>query len=41
MVLREGTDRVGGGVDLDEFIAYLVRQQSGHGPTPNRATPLP
>ncbi len=41
VVLREGTDRVGGGVDLDEFIAYLSAASPVTGPTPNRATPLP
>lgn len=40
-VLTEGTDRVGGGGDLDAFIAYLTAN-APVAPTPaNRATPLP
>lgn len=40
-VLRDGTDRVGGGVDLDAFNAYLAAMSPVTGPTPNRVTPLP
>ena len=31
-VLKEGTNRVGGGVDLDAFNAYLTANVSGHRP---------
>jgi 2',3'-cyclic-nucleotide 2'-phosphodiesterase (5'-nucleotidase family) len=41
LVFKEGTNRVGGGVDLDEFIAYLAANSPVTGPTPDRATPLP
>ena len=40
-VLNEGTDRTGGGVDLDEFITYLAAHSPVTGPDPTRATPLP
>ena len=40
-VLTEGTDRIGGGVDLDAFNAYLAAKSPVTGPTPNRVTPLP
>jgi 2',3'-cyclic-nucleotide 2'-phosphodiesterase (5'-nucleotidase family) len=40
-VFREGTDRVGGGVDLDAFNAYLGANAPVAPPTPNRVTPLP
>ena len=40
-VLREGTNRVGGGVDLDAFNAYLAANSPVTGPTPNRVTVLP
>lgn len=40
-VLTEGTDRVGGGGDLDAFIAYLTANSPVTAPVPNRATPLP
>ena len=40
-VLTEGTDRVGGGGDLDAFIAYLTDNAPVTGPVPNRATPIP
>ncbi|MBJ7456374.1 MAG: bifunctional metallophosphatase/5'-nucleotidase [Thermoleophilia bacterium] len=40
-VLTEGTDRVGGGGDLDAFIAYLTANAPVTGPVPNRATPIP
>ena len=40
-VLRDGTDRVGGGGDLDAFIAYLAANSPVTGPAPTRATPLP
>ena len=36
----EGTDRMGGGVDLDAFIAYLTANSPVTAP-PTRATPLP
>ncbi len=39
--LRNGTNRTGGGVDLDEFVAYLGLNSPVTGPTPNRVTPLP
>lgn len=39
-VLREGTDRIGGGVDLDAFIAYLTAHSPVTGPAPTRATPV-
>ena len=39
-VLREGTDRIGGGGDLDAFVAYLTANSPVTGPTPNRATPI-
>jgi 5'-nucleotidase len=39
--LRNGTNRTGGGVDLDEFVAYLAANSPVTGPVPNRATPLP
>ena len=40
-VLTEGTDRVGGGGDLDAFVAYLTANSPVTGPAPTRATPLP
>jgi 2',3'-cyclic-nucleotide 2'-phosphodiesterase (5'-nucleotidase family) len=40
-VLRDGTDRVGGGGDLDAFTAYLTANSPVTGPAPTRATPLP
>ncbi len=40
-VLREGTDRVGGGGDLDAFTAYLTANAPVTGPVPDRATPIP
>jgi 5'-nucleotidase len=40
-VLTEGTDRVGGGGDLDAFTAYLTANSPVTGPAPTRATPLP
>lgn len=39
--LRNGTNRLGGGVDLDAFTGYLARFSPVTGPTPNRVTPLP
>ncbi len=39
--LRNGTNRTGGGIDLDEFVAYMAAHSPVTGPTPNRATPLP
>jgi 2',3'-cyclic-nucleotide 2'-phosphodiesterase (5'-nucleotidase family) len=39
-VLREGTDRVGGGGDLDAFTAYLTANSPVTGPAPTRATPV-
>jgi 2',3'-cyclic-nucleotide 2'-phosphodiesterase (5'-nucleotidase family) len=40
-VLRDGTNRTGGGVDLDELIAYLAAHSPVTGPAPTRATRLP
>jgi 2',3'-cyclic-nucleotide 2'-phosphodiesterase (5'-nucleotidase family) len=40
-VLRDGTNRVGGGVDLDAFNAYLTANSPVTAPTPDRATRLP
>lgn len=40
-VLREGTNRVGGGVDLDAFNAYLAANSPVSAPLPNRVTALP
>lgn len=40
-VLRDGTDRVGGGVDLDAFNAYLTANAPVAPPTPDRVTRLP
>ncbi len=40
-VLRDGLDRVGGGVDLDAFTAYLAENAPAAPPVPNRVTPLP
>jgi 5'-nucleotidase len=40
-VLTEGTDRLGGGSDLDAFVAYLTENAPVAPPVPNRATPLP
>ena len=40
LVLKEGTNRVGGGVDLDAFNAYLGANQPVTGPVPNRVTRL-
>jgi 5'-nucleotidase len=40
-VLTEGTDRIGGGVDLDAFNAYLTAKSPVTGPVPIRVTPLP
>jgi 5'-nucleotidase len=39
--LREGTDRTGGGVDLDAFTAYLGANAPVAPPVANRVTPLP
>jgi len=36
--LAKGTNRVGGGVDLDEFVAWLGANSPVTGPTPNRIT---
>ncbi|MGE3235033.1 MAG: bifunctional UDP-sugar hydrolase/5'-nucleotidase [Thermoleophilia bacterium] len=40
-VLRDGTDRVGGGSDLDALNFYLTSRQPVTGPTPDRVTRLP
>ncbi len=40
-VLRDGTDRVGGGGDLDALNFYLASRSPVTGPTPNRVTRLP
>ena len=40
-VFREGTDRTGGGVDLDELIAYLGAHPGLVPPVADRATRLP
>jgi len=40
-VLIDGTDRLGGGNDLDAFTAYLTANSPVTGPAPTRATPLP
>ncbi len=40
-VLRDGLNRVGGGVDLDAFNAYLAARSPVTGPAPTRVTPLP
>ncbi len=40
-VLPQGTNRVGGGVDLDAFNAYLTAKSPVTGPAPTRDTPLP
>ncbi len=37
----KGTDRTGGGVDLDEFVAWLTANSPVTGPVPNRVTILP
>jgi 5'-nucleotidase len=39
--LRSGTNRIGGGVDLDAFTAYLGAHAPVAPPVPNRVTPLP
>lgn len=39
--LRNGTNRLGGGVDLDAFTAYLGAHSPVTGPTPDRVTRLP
>jgi 2',3'-cyclic-nucleotide 2'-phosphodiesterase (5'-nucleotidase family) len=39
--LREGTDRTGGGVDLDALTAYLGANAPVAPPAANRVTPLP
>jgi len=39
VVFREGTNRTGGGIDLDEFVAYMTANSPVTGPVPNRATP--
>jgi 5'-nucleotidase len=39
--LGNGADRVGGGVDLDAFNAYLAAHSPVTGPTPDRVTRLP
>jgi 5'-nucleotidase len=39
--LCNGTNRLGGGVDLDAFTSYLAKFSPVTGPTPNRVTPLP
>lgn len=36
--LKNGTNRLGGGVDLDAFTAYLGAHSPVTGPTPNRVT---
>jgi 5'-nucleotidase len=40
-VLREGTDRVGGGVDLDAFNAYLAANSPVAPPAPTRVVVAP
>jgi 5'-nucleotidase len=40
VVFKEGTNRTGGGIDLDEFVAYLAANSPVTGPVPNRATPI-
>ncbi|CUR59370.1 putative 5'-Nucleotidase domain protein [metagenome] len=40
-VLRDGTNRVGGGVDLDAFNAYLTANSPVAPPSPTRVTRLP
>jgi 2',3'-cyclic-nucleotide 2'-phosphodiesterase (5'-nucleotidase family) len=40
LVFKQGTNRTGGGVDLDEFVAYLAANSPVTGPVPNRATPV-
>jgi 5'-nucleotidase len=40
-VLKEGTDRLGGGVDLDAFTAYLAAKSPVSGPAPTRVTVVP
>ncbi|GAA3607081.1 bifunctional metallophosphatase/5'-nucleotidase [Kineosporia mesophila] len=40
LVLKDGTNRIGGGVDLDAFNAYLTANSPVTGPTPNRVTAL-
>ncbi len=37
----QGTNRVGGGVDLDEFVAWLGANSPVTGPTPNRMQLVP
>jgi len=37
----QGTARVGGGVDLDEFVAWLGANSPVTGPTPNRMQLIP
>ena len=39
LVFKEGTNRTGGGIDLDEFVAYMTANSPVTGPVPNRATP--
>lgn len=39
-VLTEGTDRIGGGSDLDAFTSYLGENSPVTGPTPDRVTAL-
>jgi 5'-nucleotidase len=40
-VLKEGTNRAGGGVDLDAFNAYLAANSPVTGPSPTRVTVVP
>ena len=39
--LRNGTNRLGGGIDLDAFVTYLTAHSPVTGPTPSRVTKLP
>jgi 2',3'-cyclic-nucleotide 2'-phosphodiesterase (5'-nucleotidase family) len=39
--LKNGTNRVGGGVDLDAFTSYLGKHSPVTGPSPTRVTKLP
>jgi 5'-nucleotidase len=41
LVLRDGTNRVGGGVDLDAFDAYLTANAPVTGPSPTRVVIVP
>jgi 2',3'-cyclic-nucleotide 2'-phosphodiesterase (5'-nucleotidase family) len=40
-VLKDGTNRTGGGVDLDAFNAYLAANSPVTGPSPTRVTVAP